>query len=215
MSTLYGFYSERAAAVRGTLVYSTPDGREVEVTGVVTSLDAYEWPDKVYVGQVVEFVRRGRAPMVPSFVERGLSSYGPYILERPDAEPEAGADGEPEDDDEMEGALSAETCRRILDLRDAMDDAPKHLRTLALERLSEMSGPVGPDEVARAGRALAGLLRAHAPALADEALTVAAMLTARRLDMTARCDAEVMDHTALNTALERLGLPGLEDWRCR
>ena len=60
--TLYGFYSAQAAKFYGSGIYTTPDGKEVEVTLVdpSTKLD-YRWPDTVFVGPVVDFVRKVNA----------------------------------------------------------------------------------------------------------------------------------------------------------
>lgn len=61
---MYGFFSYQQMAYTGTHIYSTPDGREVEVTSV--ALDQVNpsnaWPDKRLVGEVVSLVRRGSEP---------------------------------------------------------------------------------------------------------------------------------------------------------
>lgn len=59
---LYGFYSERHARAYGTVIYSTPDGFQIEVTAVYRSRtpSSYKWPDAGCVGEVVDFVRKGR-----------------------------------------------------------------------------------------------------------------------------------------------------------
>jgi hypothetical protein len=78
--TLYGFYSAQAAKSCGSLIYTTPDGTEVEVTpttsAIYTTPDGrevevtlvapstkpdYRWPDTVSVGPVVNFVRKVNA----------------------------------------------------------------------------------------------------------------------------------------------------------
>ena len=59
------FYSPTAAEKFGTTIYKTPDGGEVEVTGVEPSLEdtgTYMWPDKVPV-VVTSYLRRGRLPI--------------------------------------------------------------------------------------------------------------------------------------------------------
>ena len=63
MSTLrrfYGFYSQKAVDNgRGSVIYLTPEGKEVEVTAVYEDKDGtdYLWPDKVCVGQVAKYLR--------------------------------------------------------------------------------------------------------------------------------------------------------------
>jgi hypothetical protein len=55
----YGWRSEKARAACGSVFWSTPDGGEVEVTAVSDSRDypEYKWDDKVYVGEVVRWLR--------------------------------------------------------------------------------------------------------------------------------------------------------------
>lgn len=62
MKTSYGFFSEKASKDYGSLIYATPDGREVEITAVYHDAvaESYKWPDKKYVGEVTEWVRDGR-----------------------------------------------------------------------------------------------------------------------------------------------------------
>jgi hypothetical protein len=58
------FYSPTAAKQLGTSFYRTPDGGEVEVTGVESSLEdsgTYMWPDKVPV-VVTSYLMKGRLP---------------------------------------------------------------------------------------------------------------------------------------------------------
>ena len=58
------FYSPTAAKECGTCFYRTPDGGEVEVTGVEESLEdseTYMWPDKIPV-VVTSYLREGRLP---------------------------------------------------------------------------------------------------------------------------------------------------------
>jgi hypothetical protein len=60
--TLYGFYSAQAAKASRSFIYTTPDGREVEVTLATPSTKPnYGWPDTVSVGPVVKFVREVNA----------------------------------------------------------------------------------------------------------------------------------------------------------
>jgi hypothetical protein len=60
------FYSPSAAEECGTLIYRTPDGGEVEVTGVTKGLEdfgIYVWPDRVPV-IVTSYLRAGRKPNI-------------------------------------------------------------------------------------------------------------------------------------------------------
>lgn len=59
-----GWYSAQAAALFGTAVHRHEDGREVHVTAVCQAGDEgnYNWPDKVRVGPVTEYVGKGRRP---------------------------------------------------------------------------------------------------------------------------------------------------------
>lgn len=64
----HGFYSAKAVAEGcGTYFWATPDGGEVEITGVEKDLEgsAYKWADKVYVGPVTRGVRKGIASTLP------------------------------------------------------------------------------------------------------------------------------------------------------
>lgn len=58
--TLYGFFSYQALKY-GFCIYATPDGKEVEVTGVFTDPEAksYKWADKKCVGVVTGWLRQG------------------------------------------------------------------------------------------------------------------------------------------------------------
>lgn len=51
------WYSAASVADHGSAFWLTPDGREVEVTSV--GENPYGWDDKVSVGPVVKFSRRG------------------------------------------------------------------------------------------------------------------------------------------------------------
>ncbi len=60
--TLYGFYSAQAAKSCRSSIYTTPDGKEVEVILATPSTKPnYGWPDTVFVGPVVNFVREVNA----------------------------------------------------------------------------------------------------------------------------------------------------------
>lgn len=61
----YGFYSKKCSERNGTFTYKTPDGREVEVSAVMSDREgsAMVWDDKVFVSEVLGvlsggFVRR-------------------------------------------------------------------------------------------------------------------------------------------------------------
>ena len=62
--TWYGIYSEEAARRSGTFIYLSLEGEEVEITAVWIKPDSpgYEYEDKVCIGQVERFIRRGRDP---------------------------------------------------------------------------------------------------------------------------------------------------------
>jgi hypothetical protein len=64
---LYGFFSYKQLEYTGTMFYSTPDGREVEVTSVAPDQlnESNAWPDKRLVGEVVAMVRRGLVEKYP------------------------------------------------------------------------------------------------------------------------------------------------------
>jgi hypothetical protein len=51
------WYSAKAAELHGSVFWRAPDGREVELTAVTEG--DYFWEDKVSVGPVVEYVRKG------------------------------------------------------------------------------------------------------------------------------------------------------------
>lgn len=62
----FGFYSAKADLAFGTVIYRTKDGKEVEVTAVDEDQNApsYQWSDKIYVGEVKEYLRRGKGRFV-------------------------------------------------------------------------------------------------------------------------------------------------------
>lgn len=59
---LYGWYSPTAANQFGSSIYLKPDGSGVEVTFVAPAsmADQYNWPDKIAIGPVVEWIMTGR-----------------------------------------------------------------------------------------------------------------------------------------------------------
>ena len=60
----YGFYSAQAAATYGTIIYKTPEGGTVHITGIFDDREAkiYRWEDKKFVGMVTDRVGDGRKP---------------------------------------------------------------------------------------------------------------------------------------------------------
>ena len=59
----YGFYSEQAAELCGTIIYLSEGGGEVEVTCIDNNQDIpsyYKWDDVKRVGVVTKYVRQGR-----------------------------------------------------------------------------------------------------------------------------------------------------------
>lgn len=58
----YGFFSAKAADLFGSVIYSTPDNKEVEVTVVDTdkTVPRYKWDDTVFIGPVSNYLRKGR-----------------------------------------------------------------------------------------------------------------------------------------------------------
>lgn len=63
----YGFYSKKCSERNGTFTYKTTDGREVEVSAVMSDREgsAMGWDDTVFVAEVLD-VRSG------GFVRRSL-----------------------------------------------------------------------------------------------------------------------------------------------
>jgi hypothetical protein len=58
MTTRPAWYSEKAAELHGSTIWRKADGTEVEVTIVGESMETiYNWDDKVYVGEVTDFIR--------------------------------------------------------------------------------------------------------------------------------------------------------------
>jgi len=58
----YGWFSELAVAESGTIYWTTPSGKAVEVTAVSTDPEYrdYHWKDKVMVGKVCNYSHQGR-----------------------------------------------------------------------------------------------------------------------------------------------------------
>lgn len=57
---LHGFYSQKDANQHGYCVYTTPDGKSVNVTfvcPVINWSDHYKWDDTIYIGPVVKCIR--------------------------------------------------------------------------------------------------------------------------------------------------------------
>jgi len=62
----YGWHSKKMEEYGGTIFWRTPDGGEVEVTAYTDSKtlpDSYKWDDMKLVGEVTEFLRRGKKPV--------------------------------------------------------------------------------------------------------------------------------------------------------
>ena len=55
----YGFFSQQAKDIGGSVFYLNKDGHEVEVTVVSDDKDIkdYDWPDIVFVGEVIGYSR--------------------------------------------------------------------------------------------------------------------------------------------------------------
>ena len=56
---LLAWYSQAAADLYGTTFWRTPYGEEVEVTAVAEDKNWYQWPDKIQVGPVTHYIRKG------------------------------------------------------------------------------------------------------------------------------------------------------------
>jgi len=64
MKNKIGFYSARAAELFGTIIYKTPENKEIHVTAIMDEgedIGSYKWEDKVCLGQVTEYVSKGYA----------------------------------------------------------------------------------------------------------------------------------------------------------
>jgi hypothetical protein len=58
------WYSQAAADLYGTTFWWTPSGDEVEITAVaggMTDTNFYQWPDKIQVGPVTHYIRKGHS----------------------------------------------------------------------------------------------------------------------------------------------------------
>ena len=57
----WGFFSATAYEKFGSFIWETPEGKEVEVTGITHEENgsSYKWPDKIPVGQVIKYVKAG------------------------------------------------------------------------------------------------------------------------------------------------------------
>jgi hypothetical protein len=66
----YAHYSPTAAKLYGTVIYSTPDGEEVEVTNVYREGQGYfyNWEDKEEIGPVNEYLRQGKRGTAPEML---------------------------------------------------------------------------------------------------------------------------------------------------
>lgn len=66
---MFGFYSVKQAKMSGVYLYSTDDGKEVEITHISTSMEhGTKWDDIAFVGKVVDLIRKvsnGKLDMVP------------------------------------------------------------------------------------------------------------------------------------------------------
>lgn len=63
MSLHLAYFSESCAQLIGSSFYQLPDGGEVEVTDVERTLEdsgIFQWSDRVEVGPVTKYLRKGR-----------------------------------------------------------------------------------------------------------------------------------------------------------
>ena len=60
MAKGYGYYSAKQADFLGTNIYMTPEGKEVEITCVDENPSLNRWDDKVFLGEVTDWVRHGK-----------------------------------------------------------------------------------------------------------------------------------------------------------
>jgi hypothetical protein len=71
---LYGFFSPTAARQIRPFIYLTKDGREVEVTKVLsTKLSSSVWGDEAPVGELDRYLRLGSQPLPPIEPTEGAS----------------------------------------------------------------------------------------------------------------------------------------------
>lgn len=70
---LHAWYSDRHAELFGTIIYAMPGGGTVEVTAVNEDPnycpEHYIWDDAIYVGEVSDFVSKGRIGSHAQLVE--------------------------------------------------------------------------------------------------------------------------------------------------
>ncbi len=82
---LYGFYSAKAVERGcGTSFYSTFDGGEVEVTAVQKDRDSKpdNWDDRQFVGEVKQWLRRGRLPSERASPQEPIEKH-PHGIQKP------------------------------------------------------------------------------------------------------------------------------------
>ncbi len=64
METWHAYYSEQADQIYGTCFWLNSNNKEVEITAVYKSKEEaeanYLWDDKVYLGEVVKYSRKGQ-----------------------------------------------------------------------------------------------------------------------------------------------------------
>jgi hypothetical protein len=87
-SVLYGFYSSKAVANDcPTVFYSTPEGKEVEVTNVSNDRlgEGYLWDDKVCLGEVKDYLRKGVYPLIDQQLDKEWDDFAvEYGYDDPD-----------------------------------------------------------------------------------------------------------------------------------
>jgi hypothetical protein len=78
MKNKIGFYSARAAEIFGTIIYKTPENKEIHVPAIMDEgedIEHYKWEDKVCLGQVTEYVSQGYAG------EMSIINHSSYITQ--------------------------------------------------------------------------------------------------------------------------------------
>jgi hypothetical protein len=78
----HGWFSKEHSKQLNSVVYSTPNNSEVEVTYVDKEKECpnYMWDDKVYIGEVVEFLYENPGPNPFKSFKFPTFHYGPGIL---------------------------------------------------------------------------------------------------------------------------------------
>lgn len=73
----HGWFSKKHSERLNSVVYSTPNDTEVEVTcvGEEKECPKYMWEDKVYVGEVVEFLYEKDGPNPFKHIKLGEKFY--------------------------------------------------------------------------------------------------------------------------------------------